>query len=141
MTNVEKYVRSHDTGELVRVDQTQAEAMWVTGDKADTLDALFTLSSKVSNGGELKFDESTIDKKYLPIVDAILVRAKIQRSSGIIGSNKAEADHSAHSLFSVIFSHPEFRAKHKNSNSRVVEIHEATRVGDDERTFFICPVK
>lgn len=79
MTNIEKYVRSHDTGKLVRVDQTQAEGMWVRDNKAATLDKLARIIRKVTDGGPLKIDESGIDEKYLPIVDAILYAEKIRR--------------------------------------------------------------
>ena len=45
----------------------------------NTLRALLSISRKVTDGGPLKIDESGIDEKYLPIVDAILYAEKIRR--------------------------------------------------------------
>jgi hypothetical protein len=83
MTNVEKYVRSHETGELVRVEQAQAEAMQVTERKAATLDNLLTLSQS-----PLSITDMVISKKYLPILDAILVAANARRKEDLVERDK-----------------------------------------------------
>jgi hypothetical protein len=101
MTNVEKYVRSHETGELVRVDQAQAEAIQVTEARAATLDGLLKLSQLLNDDDQLKPTGDVTDdglipygtilyhEKYQPIVDAILTAANTRRAAAATERDKS----------------------------------------------------
>jgi hypothetical protein len=89
MTNVEKYVRSHETGELVRVDQDQANAILDAEAKAAALDRLIEISQQVEDGEPLTLSDSWIGSPYMPIVDAILTAANTRRAAAATERDKS----------------------------------------------------